>query len=182
MSEVLWICWVPYTHALLDGGHIGTIFLACTKFPRLPEANNMFKILYYLHKYYLHKCLGQWEPILTFRQEWNFSTNLKSQRLQTKSSAVGSTFQGQLAWQLLSMQLFSLFLVLLMLKATQLVSEQNLRLIATPSCSTLLCTNKCFLHTMEDLIVDEFMSKYLCYSIWKKQKEKCHVSMIISVK
>lgn len=159
---------------LLNSGHIGTICLACAKFPRFPEANHMFKIFYYLHKYYLHKCLGQWELLLTFRQVWDLSTTLESQRLQTKSNAVGRTFQGQLACQLLSMQLSSLLLVLLMLKAAQLVSKQNLRLIATPSCSTLLCTNKCFFHTVEDLIVDEFMSKYLCYSIWKCKKSYEH--------
>lgn len=145
---------------------MGTICLACPKFPRLPEANYIFKIFYYLHK-----CLGQWEPLLTYRQAWDLSTNLESQRLQTKSNAVGRTFQGQLACQLLSMSLSSLLLVLLMLKAAQLVSEQNLRLIVTLSCSTSLCTNKCFFHTVEDLIVDEFMSKYLCYSICKCKKE-----------
>lgn len=35
----------------------------------------------------------------------------------------------------------------------------------------IIMYKKCFFHTVEDLIVDEFMSKYLCYSICKCKKQ-----------
>lgn len=132
----------------------------------------------YVQINHMHKCLG---PLLTFRQGWNFSTNLRSWRLHTKANTGGRTFQGRLACQLLSMQLSSLLLLLLILKATHLVSEQNLHFITTPSCSMLFCINKCFFYTMEDFTVDDFMSKYLLQYL-KKQKVKYCVSMIISIK